>query len=914
MNYSSLIKFYSLILKELNFKIATRYEKPYIDNFHCNYRRFVLLTKEFFPLNYIAKNEVYFNPLSNNKNECSILITEDAVYKKIEHNIEGEFNNIIIKKCNEKKLNYYHIINKFKYIFRTIKVPFSKNIIQFTYNISNNDCKITLEYPLLKFLSTQNKNIVFGVHLEDYELEIFKYAYKSVIDLIDEEFQYTFKIPAKSNKFPEFYIIMKIYFQINESFKNIFSNKYHNTKNMLDNLNIFAFDSYSFSDDMLERNGRTKYIDYINKLIIQEQNQYQEELKIRQFYTKDWLFSKDNNMIKEKKSNLITQDEINKKFNNQYFNTYIQKISSFHANQDLERCINDIKYMKNNHEYSEILYLQQVALNIINGEGGRLWFDTRTKKYSFRSEYSGKIVHNDKKEITVILNRAMQKNLPKYHIYDKNSFNHMIEVVLIESISDIPKQILKDEYKADKAVKVLLFTSAIPSIDGDVFDITRNEEIFQSETDLLFKQNRFIPTEYLSKRYVNNNIEKQDDHEKSFIQNFIFQMVGENKEKATYILNWLAYSYQELKPTGSTLVFQGEQEVSNNLFFKRIIIEIFGKPYCSNIDDNSDYQTALIQDVAKDKLFLNICTINDAGTQFDDTSLALLIKELLIRPSISFTNDNNEQEELEIHSQVLITATNPAPYLKKALSKCSVFHITDIDTIISNLELEDEIELEDNILKDLDYFSDFLNCYKFNEQRAVNKLVTEERELLKDKKNETNINKEDRDSKIDDFIQAIIDKNLEYFVNVKGNKDKQGKDIYVQLENTFNKEEGYFVTNDLYLYFNAIYSDLKFKDNSTLLEFLKEKNLMFKQQYLKLTILDEDGNKEILFEKYTSADLGIGSKNLLKINGYKLPEDFTIKAGWFAETNDNSFKKYKYEDIESSKNARRLAIEKAIIR
>ena len=391
-------------------------------------------------------------------------------------------------------------------------------------------------------------------------------------------------------------------------------------------------------------------------------------------------------------------------------------------------------------------------------------------------------------------------------------------------------------------------------------------------------------------------------------------MVGEDQKKSDYIINWLAYYFKNLKKTGTVLVLLGEKYISQDIFFKRIIIEIFGKLYCSNIDDNSDYKTSLIQDVAKDKLFLNVGTIDDAGTQFDDTSLALLIKELLIQPIITFTNDNNEQEKLEIHSQVLITATNPAPYLKKALSKCSVFNITDIDTIMANLELEDEIELEDKILKDLDNFSDFLKCYQLKEERAVNKLITEERELLKDKITENNINKEDRDSKIDDFIQAIIDKNLEYFVKVKGNKDKQGKDIYVQLKNTFEKDEGYFVTNDLYLYFNAVYSDLSFKDNSTLLEFLKEKNSMFNQQYLKLTILDKDGNKEILFEKYPSVDLGIGSKNLLKINGYKSPEEFIIKAGWFAEINDNSFKKYTYEDIESSKNARQLGKEKDIIK
>ena len=316
--------------------------------------------------------------------------------------------------------------------------------------------------------------------------------------MIDEEFQYTFKIPSNSNNFPKFYIIMKIYFQINEYFKIIFSNTYRNIEKMLDNLNIFAFDSYSFSDFILKNNDRKKYDNYIMQLIKHEHKQYQKELKIRKSYQADWLFKKDNIMAKEKNT-LMAQDDIYKKFSNEYYNKYIQKVASFNASQDAERYILDTHYMNNNREYSVLLNMQQLVLNIINGEDGRLWFDNRIKKYCFRSEYDGKIVENDKKEMTNILNQVLQKNLPKYHNFDTNSFNHIIEVALIESISDISKQKLKDEYKANKVEKVLIFTNAIPTINGYVFDVTRNEEIFQSDTDLLFKRNRFIATEYLEK-------------------------------------------------------------------------------------------------------------------------------------------------------------------------------------------------------------------------------------------------------------------------------------------------------------------------------------------------------------------------------------------------------------------------------
>ena len=156
--------------------------------------------------------------------------------------------------------------------------------------------------------------------------------------------------------------------------------------------------------------------------------------------------------------------------------------------------------MKNSRDFQIILDVQKLALEIIESDGGLLFFDTRNKKYYFRSDAENDIVPYDKKDILVILNRAMQKNLPKYHIYNKDSLYHSIEVALIENLNDVPKEKLKNEIDTSHVTKILIFANQIPLIDGEVFDLSRNEEIFQSETDLLFKRNIFVPTEFLAKR------------------------------------------------------------------------------------------------------------------------------------------------------------------------------------------------------------------------------------------------------------------------------------------------------------------------------------------------------------------------------------------------------------------------------
>ena len=184
-------------------------------------------------------------------------------------------------------------------------------------------------------------------------------------------------------------------------------------------------------------------------------------------------------------------------------------------------------------------------------------------------------------------------------------------------------------------------------------------------------------------------------------------MVNEDAEKSDYIINWLAYYFQNLKKTGTALVLLGDSEVTEKLFWDSIIKKIFGNRYCSTINDN-EYKTALLEDIAKYKLFFNVRDIKNAGTKFDDDTLALLVKDLLIQSEVEYTNDKCEEERVEIHGQLLITATNPAPYLKKSLSKCTVIDTVNIDKIMESLNLEDETELEDKILKDLDIESSFI--------------------------------------------------------------------------------------------------------------------------------------------------------------------------------------------------------------
>ena len=106
---------------------------------------------------------------------------------------------------------------------------------------------------------------------------------------------------------------------------------------------------------------------------------------------------------------------------------------------------------------------------------------------------------------------------------------------------------------------------------------------------------------------------------------------------------------------------------------------------------------------------------------------------------------------------------------------------------MEKLDVEDEAELEDAIYSDLDNFTDRLANYKIVSENATHRIDTKAREILKGNKS-SNVDKDDRNKQLDDFIKANKDKDIDYFEKVYGTKDKKGGDVYEHLKYAFNKD------------------------------------------------------------------------------------------------------------------------------
>ena len=908
--------FYQNIMNLLGLRTDEQYDFLYIlnrklkNNYMCTYDNKQMIRID--NINNIKNNcdekpIIRFHPLSKIEKSCSHLLIDDSIHLYLRNLIYNIFIQIITIKDGTHpykvpfwldnnqldslpsltKNTRYKLLNLFNIVSAT---SFSKNLIRFEINFNNSpkEAKVNFKYPLYNMLKSIKNNTIFGIHLEGDEIKLFKQIYENyIISTIDNLFKESIKIPTQSDQFPQFYTLMIIKLMLEEiyckkynicfiyNFKNNIKNNIKIYKDMLSDLNHYTqYDVFTTFDNIYKEKDQEL-----------DEEAYKNELQIRKESEPDWLLLKDN-IVKEK-NRLVSNEEINSRFNKQYWNKYIQKISTLNVNRDIESLILDNERMKNQAELAEILDMQKLVLNIINGESGRLWFDLRTKKYYFRSEYNGEIVDKDKKGITEILNIAMQKNLPKYNIYDTDFLNHVIEVVLIESIDDIAKNKLKKEYEISQVVKVLLFTKTMPSINGDVFNLEFTEEIFQSDTDLLFKRNRFVPNKYLIKRYAQKSLGYVSYQEETFIERFIYHLVKENQELSNYIINWLAYYFQNLQKSKTALVLLGDQYLTQNIFWDIIIKEIFSKQYCTTIDDK-ECNTTLMSDIAKDKLSFHIGDIQNADTKFDDITLAEVVEDLIIKQSLIDEDDN----EIVIYGQLLITAKNPKPYLKHALSKCIVMDVSDMDTVLEKLDLEDRTELKGKITKkDLDNFTDFLLSYNVDNDKATNKIDTEARQQLKENKTIPNINKADIDKDINDFIQAIKDKNIDYFEKAK--KLEDGKQ-YTHMKNAFEKDDGYFIGQYLLDFYNAVHEQ-KFHKKKEFMDRLKDKDDMFKQEVKTLKIQTIDGKETALFQAPKTTK-ETGNKELYKINNYKMAKDITIPTGAIQFSSQENITKYSFED------------------
>lgn len=876
---------------------------------------------------------IKFHPFNEREESCSHLLINDSIHFYLKNLTYNLFNKIITTKDGTSNKKYPNLkfdklaslpnptkntMSKFNNLFNIVTATsFSKNLISFSIDLITlpHNGTVAFQYPLYDELFRMNNNTIFGIYLEDVEIKLFKRIYENyLIKTIDNLFEEVIRIPQSSSMYPRFYIHMKMLLKLQETFWEEYNKEFfHIVKDKFIDYNEMLNNLTQFENRMPSLSEQQQHFDH---------QCYKNELEIRKSSESNWLKLKDNNMNKNTKNQqLAIVDEKNisvealiQKINSKSYTNYFTKLNDFLTKESVDNFKQNYQLNKNNQEFAEIFYWQSLVLKILKENNGSLWFDTRIKKYCFRSKLDGKIVEENKEGISELLSRALKEKITN-HIHSNHAFSfpaYAIEIVLVDKFKSISNQKLKDSEKASNVIKIFLFEHEIPTVDDDEFDTQTLDEFIEND-NLMHTRNRFIPTKYLQRRnntlylspnrpYYNDFFELNEKsylwkkvdlkpeqetylREKSFIADFIFYLVNEDIHIYCYVMNWLSCFYNNLQKSGTVLVLLGNQEVTQGIFWDKIIKEIFGIQYCTTINDN-ECKSSSSFDIAKEKLFFHIGDIINAGTKFDDETLYKLIKDLLVKSTITEINQNNDVEEVFIYGQIIVTAKNPSPHIKKAMSKCTIIKVNDIDTIIDKLGVPDELILEDKIHNDLENFAETLQTFNWDLKLSKYAMDTKDRETVISNKS-SNIVKEDINNDINAFIQAIKDKNINYFEKLK---DVEDGIIYKRLKNAFSTDDGYFIGQDLLLYYNATHQ-LPFKLKKQLTDKLKEKDEMFAQEVKVIKILRADKTEETIFQAYKTSK-ETDNKELYKINNYTMAKDITIPNGATVISSQDNIRKY----------------------
>lgn len=292
----------------------------------------------------------------------------------------------------------------------------------------------------------------------------------------------------------------------------------------------------------------------------------------------------------------------------------------------------------------------------------------------------------------------------------------------------------------------------------------------------------------------------------------------QNEEQFNFIMQWLANFFKNLSSSKICLVLIGDDETTNTFIYD-IIKPIFAyrNKYVSIINDESLKNTNA--SIIRDKIFYHISNISTANAK--DKRTSNLVLEIL-SSKYKTAYDAWENDESFINGELIVTSSKdtPYPFLKDSYTRCVVFKVKHLDTILKKMNM-DRILLKESIFENLDNFANILATYPLG--KSYHKIInTEEKAILPTMKNGILITAT-LNEQIDQFINAIRSNTLDLFEKI----EKEDSDLYKEFQ--YNFQNKMIAQPLLSTYFNIIFDEIIFSENSIFLEILKEKATMFKQ-------------------------------------------------------------------------------------
>ena len=516
----------------------------------------------------------------------------------------------------------------------------------FEYSNDSQSAQVKFDYPFYNYLLQIQSGEIFGIKFTNSEIELLKKIYEIfIINILEQRFKSPIYVPQDSNKSPKFYIYLKFYMLFKENYRlksgyyKFFNiridklNDYNYTMKEPCNLKIFEkikkLDKEAYKNELKIREESKPNLFLLkdnivpqNQLVLQN-NESLEIQVLNDFSNKEKIVDNLVNLV-----NFLTDDKSIEK----YKKSLNELISLSRKANYITQQISEKEYyqkLEKENKLNSIYYWQTVALSIVNKFGICLWQNFNTQDYCFRTSITNKEKSGNKKEIGKIISSALNRELNNFIKDTLNNKLITIEVKIVDNVEEAYKII--ENLNTNNLLIICIFSQSLPLVDGEIFDINYSGEFFKTYGHFHWTRNLFVPTMHLKKEFYKYNqylipnykvtqqkyekisyfyldqktylfkktnfdnsytrnkmgfrqpIFLNNKNEKSFIEQFIFYMVNENIDISNYIMNWLAHFFQKLDKSNTALVLLGDKQLSEVLFFNRIIEQIFGLNYCTTI-------------------------------------------------------------------------------------------------------------------------------------------------------------------------------------------------------------------------------------------------------------------------------------------------------------------------------------------
>lgn len=328
-------------------------------------------------------------------------------------------------------------------------------------------------------------------------------------------------------------------------------------------------------------------------------------------------------------------------------------------------------FLNEHNRYSYFKSSQDNLLRSINFDMIRLW--RYKKKFYYRPTQDSDLIVGKKNEIATEIGSRF----------------HNINVNIVDDLNEV---LTSSQVKVDT---VYIALNSITVVENEVFEPTNSYNIFQNPNGS-FSRNLLHHTSYLLYRFTNYELNQNQISSTLILLNVM------TKNNTEYILDLLAIFFKTLQNTSKVLVLIDNKDVSVEIFYKHIIIPIFGNDNCITITEEL-LNSSSIEEIVKYKLFYHIEEIPQEEN--NRKKLRDIINTILVKKVVLI-----EGKVVPVIGQILFTLDKPELFLKEFLSSCKIFNVDSMQNIQTKLEKE-ESSLEAALRSEiLDYFSKELSA------------------------------------------------------------------------------------------------------------------------------------------------------------------------------------------------------------